>query len=182
MTELSPVKQARRAKILDAAEALFLSQGLRATTMERIAHDVGMSKVTVYSYFKDKDILFLAVADQFAERMENSVRKALSSEGNIPSRIASALIAKHGMVSKQIRSSPFSGDIFNEKNRLSRERFQALDKEIIAEIAALLSDNDLAALLFHASQGIANAARQLDQLETDINRLVRAFVEGVNRS
>lgn len=56
-----PVNEARREEIIDRATQLFGRLGLHATTMERIARELKISKLTLYSRFADKDELFYAV-------------------------------------------------------------------------------------------------------------------------
>lgn len=169
---LSPVKEARRTKILDAAEELFLTQGLRATTMEGVAAAVGMSKVTVYSYFQDKDALFAAVAHRFADRMEALVKDALTRHTRLRDKIEAALIGKHALVNAHIRGTPFAQDIFSAKNRTSGDRYWKLDAWIEAELAQVLDDRASARLLLNASQGIANATEPWDLAEADMKRLI----------
>lgn len=181
---LSPLKAARWQKILDAAQALFVAQGFRGTTMEGIAEAAGMSKATVYGYASDKDAVFAAVADRLADRLQEAVDGALSGDGPPGGRIEAALIAKHRIVHDLVRRSPFAGDLFAEKDRTSGARFATLDRAIEAGIAALLRDGGrdqdnagrLAALLFNASQGIANGVTEFDIVEKDIHLLVRALV------
>ena len=48
----------KRAAILEAAKRLFPAQGFDGTSMDAIAAEAGVSKLTVYSHFKDKDTLF----------------------------------------------------------------------------------------------------------------------------
>jgi AcrR family transcriptional regulator len=51
----------KRAAILAAAKALFISNAFGGTSMDAIAADAGVSKLTVYSHFGDKDNLFREV-------------------------------------------------------------------------------------------------------------------------
>jgi AcrR family transcriptional regulator len=51
----------KRAAILAAAKALFISNAFGGTSMDAIAADAGVSKLTVYSHFGDKDDLFREV-------------------------------------------------------------------------------------------------------------------------
>jgi AcrR family transcriptional regulator len=71
----------RREEILDAAKALFLEEGVKATTIRRIAERVGVSAPALYLYFKDKDEILLALCDRiFAillERLEEIERQPL---------------------------------------------------------------------------------------------------------
>lgn len=41
-------------KILDKATELFLDLGFKSVTMDDLAHEMGISKKTIYSYFKNK--------------------------------------------------------------------------------------------------------------------------------
>ena len=50
----------KRAAILDAAKVLFVEHGYDGTSMDAIAQRAGVSKLTVYSHFQDKDSLFVA--------------------------------------------------------------------------------------------------------------------------
>lgn len=59
-----PKSAQKRAAILDAAQCLFLQQGFERTRMEQIASRAGVSKLTVYSHFGDKDGLFFAAIER----------------------------------------------------------------------------------------------------------------------
>ncbi len=48
----------KRAAILCAAKRLFPENGFEGTSMDAIAATAGVSKLTVYSHFKDKETLF----------------------------------------------------------------------------------------------------------------------------
>ena len=51
----------KRAAILSAASQLFLELGFERATVDRIAQAAGVSKLTVYSHFADKEGLFVAL-------------------------------------------------------------------------------------------------------------------------
>ncbi|UMZ13225.1 TetR/AcrR family transcriptional regulator [Pseudomonas sp. MPFS] len=55
-----PKDLAKRQAILDAAKKLFLSNGYASTSMDAVAAEAGVSKLTVYSHFNDKETLFSA--------------------------------------------------------------------------------------------------------------------------
>jgi len=55
-----PKDLAKRQAILEAAKTLFLSNGYANTSMDAVAAEAGVSKLTVYSHFNDKETLFSA--------------------------------------------------------------------------------------------------------------------------
>ena len=65
-----PKDQLKRQAILDAAKQLFLQQGYEGTSMDAIASAAGVSKLTLYSHFTDKETLFAcAVAAKCEEQL-----------------------------------------------------------------------------------------------------------------
>ena len=50
--------QTKREAIVQAAQAVFLDNGYAATSMDTVAARAGVSKATIYAYFKGKDELF----------------------------------------------------------------------------------------------------------------------------
>ncbi|CDF97315.1 MULTISPECIES: TetR/AcrR family transcriptional regulator [unclassified Pseudomonas] len=55
-----PKDLAKRQAILDAAKRLFIELGYANTSMDTVATEAGVSKLTVYSHFNDKETLFSA--------------------------------------------------------------------------------------------------------------------------
>ena len=53
----------KRAAILQAAKQLFTTQGFDGTSMDAIAGLAGVSKLTVYSHYRDKERLFVAAVE-----------------------------------------------------------------------------------------------------------------------
>lgn len=53
-----PVDRQKDLAIVDAAKTLFLHQGFAKTTIEQVARAAGVSKVTIYARFGDKETLF----------------------------------------------------------------------------------------------------------------------------
>ena len=57
----------KRAAILQAAKRLFTTQGFEGTSMDAIANAAGVSKLTVYSHYQDKERLFTAAVEQVCQ-------------------------------------------------------------------------------------------------------------------
>jgi AcrR family transcriptional regulator len=50
-------------QVIEGAKAVFLREGFEGASVDEIARDAGVSKATLYSYFPDKQHLFLAVLE-----------------------------------------------------------------------------------------------------------------------
>lgn len=80
-----PVDAAKREAIVKAATASFFDVGYAASSIEQIAADAGVSKVTVYNHFGDKRALFAAAVEHQCELMrghfaiENVVGQSIRS-------------------------------------------------------------------------------------------------------
>lgn len=63
-----PKDLGKGAAILEAAKRLFTAQGFDGTSMDQIATEAGVSKLTVYSHFGDKETLFAAAVKAHCEQ------------------------------------------------------------------------------------------------------------------
>ncbi|MBB5448325.1 MULTISPECIES: TetR/AcrR family transcriptional regulator [unclassified Paraburkholderia] len=79
-----PKDAAKHTSIVEAATRLFSGQRYDTVTMEAVAAEAGVSKMTVYSHFSDKEALFEAVVSDVSDRMLRVLPPA-SSE-NLPLR------------------------------------------------------------------------------------------------
>ena len=60
---------AKRQAIIDAARPIFLSEGWTGASLERVATESGISKMTVYRHFGSKQELFEALVDGMCAHM-----------------------------------------------------------------------------------------------------------------
>ena len=64
---------ARRQEILDGARACFARYGYEGATVRRLEESTGLSRGAIFHHYRDKDALFLALAEQDAARMADVV-------------------------------------------------------------------------------------------------------------
>lgn len=57
----------KRQRILSVAKALFLAHGYHASSMNQIAREAGVTKLTVYNHFQDKATLFSCAIEDTCE-------------------------------------------------------------------------------------------------------------------
>ena|SRR5690606_14884307 len=63
-----PKDMEKASAILEAARRLFTTHGFEGASMDQIAAEAGVSKLTVYSHYGDKDTLFAEVVKSFCEQ------------------------------------------------------------------------------------------------------------------
>ena len=172
---LSPTKAARRESIVLAAMRVFLEKGLDGTTMEGIADASGVSKVTLYTYFSDKDAVFHECARLWIEQIKDIALTAHDPSLPPAERVRKVLIAKQCAVYEIAHSSPYSDQLMAAKAKVP-DLMREIDAEIVEKLAQDLGDGDLARILFHASLGLVDGAESRADLERDISRLVESMV------
>ncbi|HEX3386909.1 MAG TPA: TetR/AcrR family transcriptional regulator [Mucilaginibacter sp.] len=70
-------------RILDGSGELFLQAGIKSVTMDDIAKHLGMSKKTIYQFFKDKNELVLALVTKRLKDDESEMSELLAKSNNV---------------------------------------------------------------------------------------------------
>jgi AcrR family transcriptional regulator len=83
-----------RARILDAAVALFRRRGFDAATMREIAAEAGVATGAAYYYFDSKDAIVLAFYDRAQREMEARLEDALAGTRDFEGRLRALIEVK----------------------------------------------------------------------------------------
>lgn len=83
-----PRDSAKQGAILLAARRLFLQHGMAGVTMEAVAAAAGVSKMTLYSRFRDKEALFEAVVIHTSEAMIAEMSRTQAAGGTLAESLA----------------------------------------------------------------------------------------------
>lgn len=78
---------AKRAQILDGAKRCFMGVGFEAASMNDITSEAGVSKGTIYVYFKDKEDLFKALIDREKSAVMGAAKRELERPGTIAQQL-----------------------------------------------------------------------------------------------
>lgn len=70
----------KECQIVEAARRLFLEQGYEITSMDAIATEANVSKRTVYSHFRSKELLFVEVMDGMCAQFGVGEREAIDPD------------------------------------------------------------------------------------------------------
>jgi AcrR family transcriptional regulator len=71
------IRDAKSGLILDAARKVFADRGFFETRLEDIADEAGFSKAALYNYYKDKESIFLSLANRDFDQMFAAMRNCL---------------------------------------------------------------------------------------------------------
>lgn len=83
---------ARRARILDAARIAFARAGFHGASMQAICAEAGMSPGALYRYFKSKEAIIEAIADE-DRRCAQEILATLSGPGHFTDKLVVAALA-----------------------------------------------------------------------------------------
>jgi AcrR family transcriptional regulator len=87
-----------RERILAAAERCVDRHGIRKTTMDDVACEIGLSRPSVYRYFADRDDLLIELITRHGRALRDRAHKTISRQSSLPDQIIESLlyIADHG--------------------------------------------------------------------------------------
>ena len=83
----------QRDRILNATEGLIAAKGCSGATIEAIVKEAGVSSVTFYEHFRDKEACFVAAFDRAAEEALAELGEAAPEELPWPERVRAGLAA-----------------------------------------------------------------------------------------
>ena len=185
--------------ILDAGWSLFLERGVEGTSIEAIAAKAGVSKVTLYSHYPDRDALFEAAVRREMEQIERAQAQPVAGP---PVAIADQLRTFGIGIMSFLASKPaidFYSAVAGElrrHDRLARRFYDLGPGRTHGNLAALLSaglqrgeltdlvPDEAAEELFGLWQGLTNFRFSLgigidalrDDLVPRVERGVRVFM------
>jgi TetR/AcrR family transcriptional repressor of mexJK operon len=121
-----PKDEGKRCAILEAAGQCFLEHGFTGTSMDTVAREAGVSKLTVYSHFQNKDALFKEVitdkCNQFAPPasflalINEEPRKALTqiANGFVRLMVSPEVLAMYRVVIGESAKNPKVAGLLHE--------------------------------------------------------------------
>jgi TetR/AcrR family fatty acid metabolism transcriptional regulator len=140
MPEQSTESKPTRERILDAAMNIFSAKGFHDTKLDEIVAEANTSKGSIYFHFPNKEKLFIALVDQFADLIERRVNEAIEQETQGMKRVQVALEAVLDTFSKYRRPAKLLlvqavglGTVFEKKRLEVNDRFALLIQTYLDE-------------------------------------------------
>lgn len=119
-----------RAKLVDVARQLFAKKGVEDTTMNDIAQASKKGRRTLYTYFKSKEKIYMAVVESELEMLSTQMEKAASKPVS-PDKKILELIMTHLDAIKMVvyRNGTLRADFFRDIWRVEAMRKEFDRKE-----------------------------------------------------
>lgn len=120
-----------RAKLVDVARQLFAKKGVEDTTMNDIAQASKKGRRTLYTYFRSKEQIYMAVVESELEMLSTQMEKAASKPVS-PDKKILELIMTHLDAIKMVvyRNGTLRADFFRDIWRVEAMRKEFDRKEI----------------------------------------------------
>lgn len=132
-----------RERILDAALKLFSAKGFHDTKLDEIVAEGGISKGSIYFHFPNKEKLFIALVDQFADLIERRAKEAIDQQAPGIQRVRAALEAVLETFGRYRRPAKLLlvqavglGSVFERKRLEVNDRFARLIQIYLDEAIA----------------------------------------------
>ncbi|OZM78285.1 TetR/AcrR family transcriptional regulator [Pseudonocardia sp. MH-G8] len=128
---------ARRQQILDDARSCFARHGYEGATVRRLEQSTGLSRGAIFHHFRDKEALFLALAEQDAQRMAELVAaqglvQVMRELVSAPESLDTSWTATFLEVARRARTDPG----FRDRWRAHAETLTAATEQRLARQAA----------------------------------------------
>jgi AcrR family transcriptional regulator len=128
----------QREMILERAAALFARGGYPGTSMNQVAEACGLSKATLYHYYRDKYELLVSIADGHVSRLRSIVDEAVAEEGT-PQGQMRALIRR---LVEEYANAQNEHRVLTEDVKFlqpqDRERVLGKEREVVAGFARVV--------------------------------------------
>lgn len=133
-----------KARILDAALSTFSRKGYHDTRLDDIVDESETSKGAIYFHFANKERLFLALVDQFADLLERRVLEAIEGQAEGMGRVQVALETVLETFGRYRRPAKILlvqavglGNVFENKRAEVNDRFARLIETYLIEAIEL---------------------------------------------
>jgi AcrR family transcriptional regulator len=186
---------ARRRQILDGARACFARFGYEGATVRRLEEATGLSRGAIFHHFRDKESLFLALAEDDALRMAEVVaeqglvqvmRDLLSAPGEDGVEHPADWLGTRLEVSRRLRTDPEFRARWAERSRqltdATRQRLERqreagnLRDDVDVDVLTSFLELVLEGLVSHLAMGLPadDLEPVLDLVEESVRRHRRA--------
>ncbi|MBE9028686.1 TetR/AcrR family transcriptional regulator [filamentous cyanobacterium LEGE 11480] len=151
---MQTLDETKRTAILEAATNRFTRYGVRKTTMQEIAQDVGIAVGTLYLYFKNKKTIIIAVAETFTQ--SETATDIAKSRKRADRLLKAFLLSRFAVIEAARNSGDHAAELTLAVLKLKPEFKQTQDQRFRATVYQILQ------------KGIDQGIFEINHLEQDL--------------
>jgi len=125
-----------RARVVDAAEAIVVGEGIEALTMRRVAEQLGASTMALYRHVRDKDELLVALLDRLASQVPRP---------SLPADPRARLLAVCRLMHDGLAAQPWVVGVLAKGDLIAPSILWMIEEILAALIACGLSEGEAVA-------------------------------------
>jgi AcrR family transcriptional regulator len=138
-------RQQTREYLLQAAAQVFTERGFHGATIDQVAAAAGFTKGAVYSNFKNKDELFLALIEAAYAREMTALKETLESSEIPPQARLGDFVS---LIRGELEQNPdnwtalyLEFTLYAMRNETARQRLRELEEADIVGVADIIESN-----------------------------------------
>ena len=181
-------------RILQAAIRVFNKYGLRKTTMRDIAESAGMSKSSLYYYFRDKKKILSSVIRQEVETLIEKLRAAVAEAASPQEKLRAYVITRmRSLCELSIYYTSLTDAYLEQYAFIEQERKAFTDfenstiQEILSEgintgvfrIRDVLSTSKMLLIIIKGLELRLIIGKSMDDLDETVSRMLDILLQGL---
>ena len=135
-------REAIRERLLSAGRSLFARRGIRATTVEQLAREAGISKGAFYLFFSSKEALFFDLVEEIETEIQGRLEAQVAETPHqaLPMLLRASLSARDENPLFDVATSEEAVAVLRTVPREEQETFLRRDIDMTAGIVARLEE------------------------------------------
>ena len=188
------MNEAKKAKVIEAAQGIFFRYGFRRVTMGDLAQAAGISRPALYLLFCNKEEVFEATLRAFSARTLGAVRAGLPAQAGVKEKLRFAFEVWAIQPFLMLMASPDAKELLDCSFPFAKGAIDQGCAAFEAELAAILAPLaakapprwpapvQLARILTRAVHGFKESAGSLEDLRAMIDGLLELTLAPLERA
>jgi AcrR family transcriptional regulator len=164
-----------KTRILEAAFTCFLQYGYTKTRFTDIVKKAGISRASIYLYFRNKEELFITMNrelhEEYLVKSDAVCKSGLATEEKIL-KIIDIWIINHY---RKMKKTTFANELLDGLVNISRQTENRF-RELFIESIAPLTGEDMAEIIVFSIRGLMDDRPEVKTLQKRIRLLVEAII------
>ncbi|MDO5014932.1 MAG: TetR/AcrR family transcriptional regulator [Clostridia bacterium] len=182
----APRNEDLKRKIIDATTDLLKEKSFPYISLAEIAKNAGISKGTLYYYFKNKNEILLQIYDDYLDdQWKQLIDWTENKDKDTSLHRMLKYVIERSIVSPELRmhlihESMFGNDDLKEKMNARYDQFKKLISGKIAERSSEYDPNELSLLILFLSDGLI-VQKVLNNKNIDIDTFIQDFIDRLSK-